>query len=778
MGITYYSHKEGIALLVKLLNDEKLTAILGAGFTKNCRAKRDAVPDGDKAAEIMKQLIRKNRKINLDDMDFNKVSDRFFSIVPKKQQWDFFESYFTSVYLPEHLKEFLNLPWPYLYTINIDDAIERTGLYTPIMPYHNVNQKRNSLRTVYKLHGDASCEVKYRMENNIIFSSTQYIDSLISDSNRTILNAVCADYRQKNIVYIGCSLKNEPDLKYIYSRVKEDISSHILRCVIRMEKPNENEKLDLEEYGINSVIIVDDFELFYREFVDEYKSLNAQEYSENYKYINPQIIPLDENKKDDNIKYFSGKSIFSIDDNAFYKSRLQIMRSCMTEIETCIEKNSSVIIQGRRFSGKTHVLSSIAERYNKDAIYYFPSQIMIDEDVILNLLQNRTNSVFLFDSNCLTDYSYHQVAHCEQLLRKNKNKIVVAINSNDIYLSDTLNAEIIRIPSVFDFEELKKFNPVCDKFGLIKRGKRETNIDYLTLLKNQQKLDLSLFNKIPCTFRDSEIVLLLMLCVKDKLFFSDISALNIKYRDVDIFITRLAGLVEKIPVSKGEKKSHSSEKIVHNSKYYLLSIVQTLKDDEVISAIRFIVSKLHTDSSRKRLYIDVVLFDTLNQLFGRSTGAGKLITNIYDALEPFLNNDMDYWLQRSKSIYRIYPQEYDKLKISYQYAQKATHDGDERLKAKGALSVSLICCLISCICKDEKEKSDYELEAIENSYMAITSSYFTKYNGVLKNEVTRKRDSYYNLIIKICRKHSEPVESCDIAWKSAKIIKILSELVE
>lgn len=40
MSITYYSHTDGIKLLAKMLYDEKLTPIIGAGFTRNCSSKK------------------------------------------------------------------------------------------------------------------------------------------------------------------------------------------------------------------------------------------------------------------------------------------------------------------------------------------------------------------------------------------------------------------------------------------------------------------------------------------------------------------------------------------------------------------------------------------------------------------------------------------------------------------------------------------------------------------------------------------------------------------
>ena len=385
MSITYYEHNDGIKLMAKMLYEEKLTPIIGSGFTKDCPSKKSTVPDGNMATELMKDIISKFRDINLVGADFNKTSDRFFTIVPKEKQWEFFDAYFTGVNIPDYLSAFLSLPWTYIYTLNIDDGIERTGLYTPVLPYQNANV------------------------------------------------------------------------------------------------PNISMKLDS-------------------------------------------------------------------------------------------------------------------------------------------------------------------------------------------------------------------------------------------------------------------------------------------------FIIRLQGIVERIPVSKGEKSRHAGEKLVHNSKYYLLSLMRNLSNEEIVSTVKYIVSKLSKDKARKRLYIETVLFDTLNQLFGHTKGAGKLILDIYEALEPHLNQDMDYWLQRSKSIYRIYPKSYTKLKTAYQYAKKAASDGDSRIQAKAALTTSLICCLLAKQCRDERDKHDFEIEAITSAETAITSAYFRINRKNLKDELgIGRRESYFDMIVRVCNKHSDPSENLQIAWKATGI---------
>lgn len=97
MSIKQLDHDDGIRILIKLLYEGKLTPIIGSGFTMGCQSKKANVPDGKKATEIMQRIIKKIRPMDLSKADFNKTSERFFSVVSKEQQWKFFEEYFTDV---------------------------------------------------------------------------------------------------------------------------------------------------------------------------------------------------------------------------------------------------------------------------------------------------------------------------------------------------------------------------------------------------------------------------------------------------------------------------------------------------------------------------------------------------------------------------------------------------------------------------------------------------------------------------------------------------------
>ena len=75
-------------------------------------------------------------------------------------------------------------------------------------------------------------------------------------------------------------------------------------------------------------------------------------------------------------------------------------------------------------------------------------------------------------------------------------------------------------------------------------------------------------------------------------------------------------LIEEVDVEKTEKTTHSATKLVHNSKAVLIYLLNRLSHDEIITCIRYVVEAFKDDKQRNRIAVDVILFDTLNQLFG------------------------------------------------------------------------------------------------------------------------------------------------------------------
>ena len=146
--INYIEHNKGIEKLSQLLLEERLIPIFGAGFSKSSPSLSGFVPDGPECTKLMKALIQKY----IPDIDvsllanynFNDTAKRFKKsvphFIPEFNYLEFFKSNFTEVKLSPTKENFLRLPWPFAFTINIDDGIENSNLFNPILPYQNARK--------------------------------------------------------------------------------------------------------------------------------------------------------------------------------------------------------------------------------------------------------------------------------------------------------------------------------------------------------------------------------------------------------------------------------------------------------------------------------------------------------------------------------------------------------------------------------------------------------------------------------------------------------------
>ena len=82
--------------------------------------------------------------------------------MPKEKQWDFFETYFTKVILPDYLSTFLALPWAYIYTLMTELRI--LAYIHQYCHIQDANVPNKSIKLVYKLHGDALHKVLYKVQ--------------------------------------------------------------------------------------------------------------------------------------------------------------------------------------------------------------------------------------------------------------------------------------------------------------------------------------------------------------------------------------------------------------------------------------------------------------------------------------------------------------------------------------------------------------------------------------------------------------------------------------
>jgi len=124
-------------------------------------------------------------------------------------------------------------------------------------------------------------------------------------------------------------------------------------------------------------------------------------------------------------------------------------------------------------------------------------------------------------------------------------------------------------------------------------------------------------------------------------------------------------------------------------------------------------------------------------------------------LEDILFDDLHFWLQRAKSIYRLFKDDKDKLYEAEIYSSKVFKDSQpyKNIKSKAALTTSLICSLLYNLETDEQKKYKLQIEAISLANFAIMSNHFRFVPNSVQNDFYNKisrKQSVDELLVEIC----------------------------
>lgn len=170
-GLKYVEFKEVKEKFLNYFKNRNIIPIIGAGFTQGSSSDRGIVPDAEGCKNHMLKLIRKSDADLADELRNDNLSEvsSYFKNLDITVRRKFFREYFTKVKLSQSKKKFLSIDWWYVYTLNIDDAIERNSMFSNVI---NINRKftiTKEYKYVKKLHGDVDDFNKYD-DSEIIFT--------------------------------------------------------------------------------------------------------------------------------------------------------------------------------------------------------------------------------------------------------------------------------------------------------------------------------------------------------------------------------------------------------------------------------------------------------------------------------------------------------------------------------------------------------------------------------------------------------------------------------
>lgn len=592
-------------------------------------------------------------------------------MVQAEKQQSYLLNKFTNVKLENVKKNFLKIDWPYIYTLNIDDAIENNSEFKTVL-YAN-RDIRNSIfeqeKCVIKLHGDIKDILKYEDSNCEIFDQKQYVVSI--KKNVSLLKKLTHDYEYLNLLYIGCSLSDEIDLLFSTSMANDNNNN---RYYCSTQIPTLLQKTKLEAFGITHCIVFESYDDIYEKMTDAFHQSLCITPDELEQFSTYEFKTLGTGFELNCPYLFQGKSILNNSKIAIYPSFF-VSRSVTDKIVENINSKGTQIVVGRGCSGKTYVSYDIIRRVRDREVYAFRSKDRINNET-LTLLLNKENCLTIFDSKVLSIKQIEEIILTTSERVVKSNSIIIIENKSNRDLSGLLvlmkmneHLEDDEIPQLeisnrFSKPKTDEINNylVTSSLGVFSENKSiaDNIINASNLLIQKNK-----FSQIsPLTDNVRQVSSLIVLATLGKVYASDAINLDL-VEEFEMQCKKAMPLIEKEStwVFEMSAANNSPLKYVVNAEYWLFNQLDILAKsrkgrEKIIEAYRYIIGKLIEINGKPDLmkgekyapYKDYILFDNIFQIF-RSQGT-KIIRDIYQSLNDILATDPNYLHQRAKCYIR------------------------------------------------------------------------------------------------------------------------------
>ena len=662
--------------IIQMMRRKTIIPVIGSGFTRDCIARSGKVPSGEDyynymIAQIVDQNPDEMKVKELNNESFSSISSIYHKMVQAEKQQSYLLNKFTNVKLENVKKSFLKIDWPYIYTLNIDDAIENNREFKTVL-YAN-RDIRNSIfeqeKCVIKLHGDIKDILKYEDSNCEIFDQKQYVVSI--KKNVSLLKKLTHDYEYLNLLYIGCSLSDEIDLLFSTSMANDNNNN---RYYCSTQIPTLLQKTKLEAFGITHCIVFESYDDIYEKMTDAFHQSLCITPDELEQFSTYEFKTLGTGFELNCPYLFQGKSILNNSKIAIYPSFF-VSRSVTDKIVENINSKGTQIVVGRGCSGKTYVSYDIIRRVRDREVYAFRSKDRINNET-LTLLLNKENCLTIFDSKVLSIKQIEEIILTTSERVVKSNSIIIIENKSNRDLSGLLvlmkmneHLEDDEIPQLeisnrFSKPKTDEINNylVTSSLGVFSENKSiaDNIINASNLLIQKNK-----FSQIsPLTDNVRQVSSLIVLATLGKVYASDAINLDL-VEEFEMQCKKAMPLIEKEStwVFEMSAANNSPLKYVVNAEYWLFNQLDILAKsrkgrEKIIEAYRYIIGKLIEINGKPDLmkgekyapYKDYILFDNIFQIF-RSQGT-KIIRDIYQSLNDILATDPNYLHQRAKCYIR------------------------------------------------------------------------------------------------------------------------------
>jgi hypothetical protein len=618
-----------------------------------------------------------------------------------------------------------------------------------VVPNRAISDFAKALPCVYKVHGDAADELVYDEPSKIIFSTGQYVRSLTT--NMSMLNALKTDLTEQNTLFVGCSLSSEIDLLFALAEYHGGFPEGRSSIYVTRAEPNKFDTAKLAAHGINTTLLVSDYDAFYRQ-VGVWGTSAAQS---TISITKPLMVTSGNVRKlglDRNLNLS-----FLLREPELHRDRSQIVLPgylARRDLEDAVLRASNEVplslVRGRRYSGRTLLLRSMASSAKARDVYFIDSDTRVSGELLDQLVKTE-NSLLLFDTNSLTQQTAGSLASSVGRLRECRSNAVVAVNRTE---PDVVGALVRHVEDRADFEleprfsqlECSQLNGQLDAIGLLRFDCRRTLLEntFLTLGNYPEKLsDLSRQHEL----NEKEVELLLVVAIADKAHSSLATALDLRTEELFAFCEKLAPIIDIVDTPKSElRDTNSRHKIISNSGTGLGIQIRNAINSKgygwVADRFAAVVNRLIDLPQFSSIGHSMFMFDSINyvlsQGLGKSEGTGyrPVVRSLYENLQPVLNHSPDYWLQRAKAVMSI-EDEQGRILDGIGFATKAYKEASRERTIDNA--EFLIALLYGKLCSITKyERSEFVKAAIKWFAQAIRN--YERNINYVQTMLERSRD--------------------------------------
>ena len=191
--------------IAKHIREHRLIPVLGSGFSSGSEAFNGFVPTGEEMKKYMIDIIAyyNGDDVNKKDLEkktFSQIAIYYKTSETTENQKKYIRDNFTHARLDEKRTRILEIDWMYIYTLNMDDAIENNSGYKRVVCSNrrvDFSYLENN-KCVIKLHGDANAHLLYQDDQSQIFDFKQYARSITT--NESMLDKLRHDFTCTNLL--------------------------------------------------------------------------------------------------------------------------------------------------------------------------------------------------------------------------------------------------------------------------------------------------------------------------------------------------------------------------------------------------------------------------------------------------------------------------------------------------------------------------------------------------------------------------------------------------